>query len=69
MAKPVLTWLVRLPRLQNYPQELSVATFALCPGGWVSWTPRPFEAFSVGSIPVLYDANLRLPFERQINYR
>jgi hypothetical protein len=55
--------------MQTYVQELSVATFALCPGGWVGWTPRPFEALAVGAIPVLFDDDIRLPFERQINYR
>ena len=46
-----------------------MATFALSPGGWVPWTPRPFEAMAVGAVPVLYSTNIRLPFERQVDYR
>eukprot|EP00924_Labyrinthula_sp_SR-Ha-C_P012778 snap_masked-scaffold_78-processed-gene-0.45-mRNA-1 protein AED:1.00 eAED:1.00 QI:0/-1/0/0/-1/1/1/0/1077 len=51
---------VSLPLYQEYLFELSQSKFCLSPPGWVSWSPRFYQAIYAGCIPVVFEPNSSL---------
>ncbi|KAJ3342665.1 hypothetical protein HDU93_001645 [Gonapodya sp. JEL0774] len=62
-------FVIRTERDNGYWLELLDTVFALCPEGWVPWTPRPFFGLLAGAVPVIISDDLALPFEDLINWR
>lgn len=52
---------------ETYLKEMSKTTFCLCPAGWMSWSPRLFQAMAVGCIPVVIGPDSALPFNLQVD--
>lgn len=57
-----------LENQQDYYEEMKRATFCLAPAGWVSWSPRIFQAIAVSCIPVIIGPPSHLPFQSLLNY-
>ena len=51
-----------------YEEDFLSAKFCLCPPGWASWTPRPFEAMFLGCVPVLVADDQKLPFSHFVDF-
>jgi hypothetical protein len=51
-----------------YYAELHSSVFCLCPGGWSPWSPRLFECIAFGAIPVVFDRDIKFPFETSVDY-
>ena len=53
----------------EYVHSLQSSVFALCPEGFLPWSPRIYESILVGAIPTLLVDNIVLPFERFVDWR
>ena len=58
---------------QQYHRELASSLFCLCPDGYVSWSPRVYQALIFGCIPVFITrkgsgGKVVRPFEPMIDY-
>lgn len=51
-----------LPSTEAYFIELARSTFCISPAGWVSWSPRLFQAVAAQCIPVIIGPRSDLPF-------
>jgi len=52
----------------NYAAVLGDAQFCLCPKGASSYTSRVFEALFAGCIPVILSDEVRLPFDKLVDW-
>jgi hypothetical protein len=53
----------------EYIKSIQSSIFALCPEGFLPWSPRLYESIQIGAIPVILADNIVLPFERFIDWR
>lgn len=53
----------------EYFESIQSTVFALCPEGFLPWSPRLYEALQIGAIPIILADNIVLPFERFIDWR
>lgn len=56
------------PRVLDYSHQLCSCEFALAPSGWQPWSPRLFDAISLGVPPVIIAEDLERAFARFVNY-
>jgi hypothetical protein len=53
----------------EYIESIESTVFALCPEGFLPWSPRIYEAIQIGAIPIILADNIVLPFERFIDWQ
>jgi hypothetical protein len=53
----------------EYIESIQSSVFALCPEGFLPWSPRLYESIQIGAIPIILSDNIVLPFERFIDWR
>ncbi|RYG53854.1 exostosin family protein, partial [archaeon] len=52
----------------TYAASMCACKFALCPSGYLPWSPRLVDAIILGTVPVIIADNIRVPFHRWIDY-
>ena len=58
----------KAPTHKEYVHGFQRSTFALCPLGMASWSPRTIESLIYGSIPVIISDHIVLPFHQELDW-
>jgi hypothetical protein len=53
----------------EYIESIKSSVFALCPEGFLPWSPQLYQAIQLRAIPFILADNIVLPFERFIDWR